>query len=106
MSYYTIFFEKSQIYADEKPLHLNIILILRAIYLLINKYFATPPQENAHPYLFLSLSPNPAPSTRNPSAAAPPAANPAPPLAAPSGRPRKCLRASQAFNYLRAVSSI
>ena len=106
MSYYNILCGKSQVYVNEKLLYLNIILILHAIYLFINKHFAALPQENTHPYPSLSLSPDPAPSARNPSAAAPPAADPAPPLAAPSGRPRKCLRASQAFNYLRAVSSI
>lgn len=105
MSYYIILCGKSQVYVNEKLLYLNIILILHAIYLFINKHFAVSPQENTHPLYFFP-PPNPAPSARNPSAAAPLAADPAPPLAAPSGWPRKCLRASQAFNYLRAVSSI
>ena len=89
MSYYTILCGKSQVYVNEKLLYLNIILILRDIYLFINKHFAASPHENTHPYPFLSLP-----------------LDPAPPLAAPSGWPRKCLRASQAFNYPRAVSSI
>ena len=50
MSYYIILCGKSQAYVNEKLLYLNIILILRAIYLSINKHFATSPQENTHPY--------------------------------------------------------
>ena len=114
MSYYTILCGKSQVYVNEKLLYLNIILILRTIYLFINKHFAASPQKYASP----SFSPyHP---TQLPLSATPPPQLPQPQTQLPHLRPLQddpinvCVRVKhittcgrcQAFRWAEAESRI
>ena len=111
MSYYIILCGKSQVYVNEKLLDLNIILILRAVYLFINNR-----RKKIHILILFS----PCHPTQLPLPATPPPQLPQPQTQLPHSRPLQdgpanvCVRVKhlttcgrcQAFRWAEAVSSI
>ena len=115
MSYYIILCGKSQVYVNEKLLDLNIILILRTIYLFINKHFAALFFKEKIIFSFLPYHP-----TQLPLPATPPPQLPQPQTQLPHSRPLQdgpanvCVRVKhlttcgrcQAFRWAETVSRI